>query len=101
MLKEPQKASIVKMASRANKRFRVPSISELKQSVDFPDKRSYFQNVPWNRKEQPRDLKLEIARPNARDNSPHVNTSYLSTLVVGLALLVELALPHVTSPLKL
>ena len=36
---------------------------------------------------------------NARDNSPHVNTSYVSTLVVGLALLVGLALPHVTRPL--
>ena len=36
---------------------------------------------------------------NARDNPPHVNTSYVSTLVVGLALLVGLALPHVTRPL--
>ena len=38
MLKEPRKASIVKMASRANKRFRVPSFSELEQSVDVPDR---------------------------------------------------------------
>ena len=36
---------------------------------------------------------------NAGDNPPHVNTSYVSTLVVGLALLVGLALPHVTRPL--
>ena len=39
--------------------------------------------------------------PNARDNSLHVNTSYVSTLVVGLALLVGLALPHVTRPLDI
>ena len=42
-----RKASIVKMASRANKRFRVPSFSELEQSADVPDRMIFFQNVPW------------------------------------------------------
>ena len=42
MLKEPRKALIVKMASRANKRFRVPSFSELEQSADVPDKTILF-----------------------------------------------------------
>ena len=42
MLKEPRKASIIKMASRANKRFRVPSFSELEQSVDVPDRTILF-----------------------------------------------------------
>ena len=38
MLKEPRKALIVKMASQAKKHFRVPSFSELEQSVDVPDR---------------------------------------------------------------
>ena len=42
MLKEPRKASIVKMASRANKRFRVTSFFELEQSVDVPDRTILF-----------------------------------------------------------
>ena len=37
--------------------------------------------------------------PIARDNTPHVNTNLVSTLLGGLALLVGLALLHVTRPL--
>ena len=160
------------MASRANKRFRVPSFSELEQSVDVPDRtilllilelvtvllfeinrttiphktiqnQMRFQwpwlwsrhstNVHWNSAQYGerfsgwfwswRDFwtrqrffwsmesdeydrfiwthapRNSIVFPNARDISPHINTSFGSTLVVELALLVGLALPHVTRPL--
>ena len=59
MLKEPRKSLIVKMASRADKRFRVPSFSELEQSVDIPDRTILFSKravdtIQHNRKDNSR-----------------------------------------------
>ena len=59
MLKGPRKASIVKMASRANKRFRVPSFSELEQSVDVSGRTILFSKravdaIQHNRKDNSR-----------------------------------------------
>ena len=59
MLKEPRKASIVKIASRANKRFQVLSFSELEQSVDAPDRTILFSKravdaIQHNRKDNSR-----------------------------------------------
>ena len=91
MLKEPRKASVIKMVSQSNKQ---TSFSELEQSVDTPDRTILFSKCAMDTIQH---------NPNARDNSLHVDTSYVSTtgMVVGLTLLVGLALPHVTRPLDI
>ena len=63
MLKEPRKALIVKMASRANKRFRVPSFSELEQSADVPDRTILFSKRAVDTKQHDR-------KDNSRPGTP-------------------------------